>query len=246
MNTFGKIKTKLEEASVESYKNNKFDKFMVAFKKLVLENKDICELYYIYEDLSSNKGIDKDLVDEYINENVEYSKLLVSENEEMLDLLNHWLGRIVESDNNSYKNIDTLIYNDSIKNLEKVLESKKQIKNVLIKESVKEDTKPTVNVPISTMVKMYESTLKNNLTLNENEVKEISSLKSLTKEEIKNELNSLKESVVSKLKGTLTESKDGDLNSTIQDTINKVMNTNPDHYNLYKLRKLNSDLWKVF
>ena len=242
MNSFGKIKTKLEEASVVSYKNNQFDKFMIAFKKLVLENRDICELYYIYEDLSSNKGIDKDIVDEYINENIEYSKLLVSENEEMLDLLTYWLDKIVESSDNRYNDIDTLIYNDSIKNLEKVLESKKQIKNVLIKESVKEDTKPTVNVPISTMVKMYESTLKNNFVLNEEEIKEISSLKSLSKEEINNELNTLKESVVSKLKGTLTESKDGDLNSTIQDTINKVMNTNPDHYNLYKLRKLNSGL----
>ena len=246
MNSFGKIKTKLEEASVVSYKNNQFDKFMIAFKKLVLENRDICELYYIYEDLSSNKGIDKDIVDEYINENIEYSKLLVSENEEMLDLLTHWLDKIVESSDNRYNDIDTLIYNDSIKNLEKVLESKKQIKNILIKESVKEDTKPTVNVPISTMVKMYESTLKNNFVLNEEEINEISSLKSLTKSEIETELNTLKESVVLKLKGTLTESKDGNLNSTIQDTINKVMNTNPDHYNLYKLRKLNSGLWKVF
>ena len=242
MNSFGKIKTKLEEASVVSYKNNQFDKFMIAFKKLVLENRDICELYYIYEDLSSNKGIDKDIVDEYINENIEYSKLLVSENEEMLDLLTHWLDKIVESSDNRYNDIDTLIYNDSIKNLEKVLESKKQIKNILIKESVKEDTKPTVNVPISTMVKMYESTLKNNFVLNEEEINEISSLKSLTKSEIETELNTLKESVVLKLKGTLTESKDGNLNSTIQDTINKVMNTNPDHYNLYKLRKLNSGL----
>ena len=242
MNSFGKIKTKLEEASVVSYKNNQFDKFMIAFKKLVLENRDICELYYIYEDLSSNKGIDKDIVDEYINENIEYSKLLVSENEEMLDLLTYWLDKIVESSDNRYNDIDTLIYNDSIKNLEKVLESKKQIKNILIKESVKEDTKPTVNVPISTMVKMYESTLKNNFVLNEEEINEISSLKSLTKSEIETELNTLKESVVLKLKGTLTESKDGNLNSTIQDTINKVMNTNPDHYNLYKLRKLNSGL----
>lgn len=242
MNTFGTLKTKLEEASVLSYKNNQFDKFMVAFKKLVLENRDMCELYYIYEDLSSNKGIDKDIVDEYINENIEYSKVLISENEEMLDLLNHWLGKIVESNNNRYNDIDTLIYNDSIKNLEKVLESKKQIKNVLIKESVKEETKQTVNVPISTMVKMYESTLKNNLTLNENEVKEISSLKSLTKFDIEKELKTLKESVVSKLKGTLTESKDEQLNTTIQDTINKVINTEPDHYNLYKLRKLNMEL----
>ena len=242
MNTFGKIKTMLEEASVVSYKKNEFSKYMTVFKNMVLENKDICELYYIYDDLSTNKGLDRDIADDYINENVEYSKVLVSENEKKLNKLSNWLENIVESTSNNYKNIDTLIYNDSIKNLEKVLESKKQIKNVLIKESVKLENKETVNMPLQTMVKMYESTLKSNINLNENEIKEISELKSLSKNEIENEISELKESIISKLKVTLNESKDGELNSTINDTISKISDTEVDHYNLYKLRKLNSDL----
>lgn len=242
MNTFGKIKTMLEEASVVSYKKNEFSKYMTVFKNMVLENKDICELYYIYDDLSTNKGLDRDIADDYINENVEYSKVLVSENEKTLNKLSNWLENIVESTSNNYKNIDTLIYNDSIKNLEKVLESKKQIKNVLIKESVKVENKETINMPLQTMVKMYESTLKNNVVLNENEIKEISELKSLSKNEIEKEISELKESVISKLKVTLNESKDGELNSTINDTISKISDTEVDHYNLYKLRKLNTDL----
>ncbi len=242
MNTFGKIKTMLEEASVVSYKKNEFSKYMTVFKNMVLENKDICELYYIYDDLSTNKGLDRDIADDYINENVEYSKVLVSENEKTLNKLSNWLENIVESTSNNYKNIDTLIYNDSIKNSEKVLESKKQIKNVLIKESVKLENKETVNMPLQTMVKMYESTLKSNINLNENEIKEISELKSLSKNEIENEISELKESIISKLKVTLNESKDGELNSTINDTISKISDTEVDHYNLYKLRKLNSDL----
>ncbi len=242
MNTFGKIKTMLEEASVVSYKKNEFSKYMTVFKNMVLENKDICELYYIYDDLSTNKGLDRDIADDYINENVEYSKVLVSENEKTLNKLSNWLENIVESTSNNYKNIDALIYNDSIKNLEKVLESKKQIKNVLIKESVKLENKETVNMPLQTMVKMYESTLKSNINLNENEIKEISELKSLSKNEIENEISELKESIISKLKVTLNESKDGELNSTINDTISKISDTEVDHYNLYKLRKLNSDL----
>jgi hypothetical protein len=242
MNTFGKIKTMLEEASVVSYKKNEFSKYMTVFKNMVLENKDICELYYIYDDLSTNKGLDRDIADDYINENVEYSKVLISENQKSINVLSKWLENIVESTSNNYSNIDTLIYNDSIKNLEKVLESKKQIKNVLIKESVKIENKETINMPLQTMVKMYESTLKNNVVLNENEIKEISELKSLSKDDIEKEISELKESVISKLKVTLNESKDGDLNSTINDTISKISNTEVDHYNLYKLRKLNGDL----
>lgn len=242
MNTFGKIKTMLEEASVVSYKKNEFSRYMTVFKNMVLENKDICELYYIYDDLSTNKGLDRDIADDYINENVEYSKVLVSENEKTLNRLSNWLGKIVETTSNNYKNIDTLIYNDSIKNLEKVLESKKQIKNVLIKESVKVENKETINMPLQTMVKMYESTLKNNVVLTENEIKEITELKSLSKNEIEKEISELKESVISKLKVTLNESKDNELNSTINDTISKISDTEVDHYNLYKLRKLNADL----
>ena len=72
MNTFGLIKTKLEEASISTFKNKQFDKFMIGFKKFVLENKDMSELYYIYDDLSTNKGLSSDIVDDYINENIEY------------------------------------------------------------------------------------------------------------------------------------------------------------------------------
>jgi hypothetical protein len=34
---------------------------------LVLENKDISEIYFIYDDLNSNKGLDRDIADDYIN-----------------------------------------------------------------------------------------------------------------------------------------------------------------------------------
>lgn len=242
MSTFGLLKTKLEESSIQSYKNNEFDKFMSTFKKLVLENKDICELYYIYDDLNSNKGLNRDIVDDYINENIEYSKILIKENEDVIDIISNWLKDTVISESNIYSNIDTLIYNDSIKNLETVLECKRQIKNTLMIESKVEKLKESVNLPLSTLTKIYESTLKNKLNLNETELSELVSIKKLTNEEINNEISTLKESVISKLKTTINESKDGELNTKVQDTINKINNSKIDHYNLYKLRKLNEGL----
>jgi hypothetical protein len=243
MNTFGLIKTKLEEASVVAYKNNKLDSFLKAFKGLVLENEDLCELYYIYEDLYTNKGLDRDIADDYINETVEYSKILIKENQDDLNFINSWLSKnLIEIKNNNYKELDTLIYNDSIKNLENVLECKKQIKNTLIKESKIETPTDSINLPLETMVKMYESNLKKNLSLNENELKEINEIKNLSKDEIENEIKELSESIVSKLSPSLNESVDFELNEKINSTINNVKNTKIDHYNLYKLRKLNSGL----
>jgi len=243
MNTFGVIKTKLEEASVIAYKNNKLDNFIKGFKGLVLENRDICELYYIYEDLYTNKGLDKDIADDYVNETIEYSKILIQENIDDINFIDEWLSKnIINTENNNYKELDTIIYNDSIKNLESVLECKKQIKNTLIKESKKEIKKESINLPIETMVKMYESNLKNNLTLDEGVIKEISEIKSLSKSELENEIMELSESIISKLKPSLNESTDFELNEKINSTINSVKNTKIDHYNLYKLRKLNSGL----
>lgn len=243
MSTFGVIKTKLEEASVIAYKNNKFDNFIKGFKGLVLENKDLCELYYIYEDLYTNKGLDKDIADDYVNETIEYSKILIQENIDDINFIDQWLSKnIVNTENNNYKELDTLIYNDSIKNLESVLECKKQIKNTLIKESKKEIQKDPINLPIETMVKMYESNLKNNLTLDEGVIKEISEIKSLSKSELENEIMELSESIISKLKPSLNESTDTELTEKIQSTINSVKNTKIDNYNLYKLRKLNDGL----
>jgi len=243
MNTFGLIKTKLEEASVVAYKNNKLDSFLKSFKGLVLENEDLCELYYIYEDLYTNKGLDRDIADDYINETVEYSKILIKENQEDLNFINSWLSKNnIINEHNNYKELDTLIYNDSIKNLENVLECKKQIKNILLKESKKETTTDSINLPLDTMVKMYESNLKKNLSLNENELKEISEIKNLSKDEIGNEIKELSETIISKLKPSLNESTDFELNEKINSTITSVKNTKIDHYNLYKLRKLNSGL----
>ena len=64
----------------------------------------------------------------------------------------------------------------------------------------------------------------------------------ISSDELKKEMSELKETVIKGLKNTLTESKDGDLDTTIQNTINKIMESKEDHYNLYKLRKLNTGL----
>ncbi len=242
MNTFGLIKTKIEEASIKSYKDSDFKKFMSTFKKLVLENKDISELYYIYDELNTNKGLDRDIVDDYINENVEYAKFLIKENEDYLEIINEWLKDITVTTSYTYNIIDTLVYNDSIKNLETVLECKKHIKSTLMSESNIEEIKESINLPIGTLTKIYETNLKSKLLLDESELSEIVSIKKLTLEEIKNEITELKESVILKLKTTINESKDNELNTKIQDTINKINESKIDHYNLYKLRTLNQGL----
>lgn len=210
MNTFGNIKSKIEKASVEMYGKPHFKTFMSQFKKMVLENKDLSELYYIYDDLSTNKNLPSDIADDYINESIEYAQILIENNDETISKTNNWINNIVKKNNNDYKDIDVMIYNNNIKNLESVLESKRKIKSTLT-EGVKEVKKPTTNfnVPLTSMLKIANSTLNNHFaTLSEQEKKELNSIVSLSSSEIKKEMDLLKKEAISKLKSNLNESKD--------------------------------------
>lgn len=242
MNTFGTIKTKIEKASIGLYGKPEFKTYMSQLKTMVLENKDLSELYYIYDDLSKKKGLSNDIATDYINESIEYSQILIENNERSLKNVDEWISSIVKNSVNNYKDIDVTIYNKSIKNLETVLESKKRIINTMISED-KIDIKESINLPLNTMLKVANDRLNKELSnISEVERKELIDLSSLSDRDIKLEIDTLKENVISNLKTSLNESKENDLKDTIENTIKKISESKYDKYNLYQLRKLNQGL----
>ena len=242
MNTFGTIKTKIEKASIGLYGKPEFKTYMSQLKTMVLENKDLSELYYIYDDLSKKKGLSNDIATDYINESIEYSQILIENNERSLKNVDEWISSIVKKPVNNYKDIDVTIYNKSIKNLETVLESKKRIINTIISED-KLKIKESINLPLKTMLRVANDRLNKELSnINETERKELIELSSLSDKSIKLEIDTLKENVISNLKTSLNESKEKDLKDTIENTIKKISESKYDKYNLYQLRKLNQGL----
>lgn len=243
MNKFGEIKSKVEQISVDLFGKNDFTKFMKEFKSNILENKDLTEIFYIYDDLSSKKGLSKDIATDYVNESIEYCQILIENNKKSLSKLTEWVSKFDVNTPNNYKNIDTIVYNTSIRDLETVLESKKNILTNIISEEPKREIKESVNLPLSTMVKVAEENLKSELsTLSESDKKELVSISSLSKEELETEFNTLKESVISNLKVSLNESKEQDIQMMINQTISKISDSKCTHYDLYKLRKLHQGL----
>ena len=209
---------------------------------MVLEIKDLSELYYIYDDLSKKKGLSNDIATDYINESIEYSQILIENNERSLKNVDEWISSIVKKSVNNYKDIDVTIYNKSIKNLETVLESKKRIINTIISED-KLEIKESINLPLKTMLRVANDRLNKELSnISESERKELIELSSLSDKSIKLEIDTLKENVISNLKTSLNESKEKDLKDTIENTIKKISESKYDKYNLYKLRKLNQGL----
>jgi hypothetical protein len=243
MNTFGKIKTNIENTAIEMAKKPEFKRFIFEFNGMVLNNKDISELYFIYDDLSTNKGLDGDLANDYINESIEYSQILIESQSKSIGYLNTWINSWNKSNGNNYSDIDNAIYNTGIRNLESILESKKNIKNVIIKEEVKNVVTETYNIPISSMVKIANENLKKEVSnLNENDRKELDEILTLSGKELKESFDNLKNNVLENLKGSLNESSDKDLEGTIGRTISKVMDAKCNHYDYYKLKKLSSGL----
>jgi hypothetical protein len=243
MNTFGKIKTKIENTAIELAKKPEFKKFIFEFNALVLNNKDLSELYYIYDDLSSNKGIPLDIANDYINETIEYSQVLVESQSNTLKQINTWINSWGETDVNDYSDIDNAIYSTGIRNLESILESKKNIKNIITKEEVKRQVTESMNIPISSMVKIANENLKKEITsLNENDKKELEEVLSLNGEELKENFEKTKKLVLENLKLSLNESSDEELENTINKTISKIMESKCNHYDYYKLKKLSFGL----
>jgi hypothetical protein len=93
------------------------------------------------------------------------------------------------------------------------------------------------------MVKIGNDSLNKEFSnISESDKKELTSILSLSGDEVKTEMDSLKESVINNLKTNLNESKDDSLKDSIGDTIKKINDSKVDHYNLYKLRKLHNGL----
>jgi hypothetical protein len=243
MNTFGKLKSKIEDTAVELAKKPSFKRFIFEFDSLILKNKDISELYYIYDDLSSNKSLPSDIANDYINESIEYSQILIESQTSYLQKLNSWINSWNKKNVNNYSDIDNVIYMKGIKNLESVLESKKNIKNNLIKESKKEIQNESFNLPISSVVKIANESLKKELThLNENDRKELDEILKMSGDQLKLKFNETKNIVLNNLKSSINESKDDELKVAINKTINKIMESKCNHYDYYKLKKLSLGL----
>lgn len=242
MKSFGTIKTSIEKSLVEHYGKPEFRTIMKGFKKNVLDNKNISEMYFIYDSLSKPASFNKEIVADYVNESTDILKNLIEKNTDNIEKLSEWIDNILLSDENNYSNIDTIVYNESVRNLDKVLESKKEIKNVLISE-VKTLQTESVNIPLSSMLKIASNVFNEKYSnITEDEKSELKSLLSLTKEETENQVKTLTEEVVGKLQEKLNEESDDELKVVIETTISRVKESKNDVVSLYKLKQLSSGL----
>jgi hypothetical protein len=243
MKKFGQFKSNLDQLMVQSYGKDNFKTVMKEFKKNILSNKAISEMYFIYNDLSSEKGINKEIASEYVNESFEKLSNLISSNQKKIDELYQWVKTNLDGDvENEYSRIDFVVYENKITNLERILETKKEIKN-LLSTTKKEKVQESVNIPLSSMLKIVTNTFNNEYSnISEEDKKELKSLLSLNKKQISEEIKSVKENVITKLTDKINESDDIELKEKIGNTIQRIQESESDLVSLYKLKQLEQGL----
>jgi hypothetical protein len=238
MITIGHIKSAIEQKLLESYTKNAFSKEIKNFKKLVLENKNISKLFFIYDELTSNKGLNESIVDSYINECITmYENTINKIDPKELNLIKSWI-KDVKVENN-YSNVDKL-FSTNILTLESKIQSKKLIAEQLKKQP--ENQKDIINIPLSTSLSIANKTLSEHINdLSEEEKKEVIDLIAKPDDELKISFETLKEETLSKL-NSIKENSDEDISEKIEDTIKKVTNENYNKLNYYRMKVLNENI----
>lgn len=236
---FGELKSKIETYLVESYKKNKLKDSLFVFEQLVLKNKNISKIFFLYDELSDNKGLNESVANEYIHESITaYENLFNKVQPKNIKELKSWVGHI--QCENKYKEIDNLFSSNIL-----TLESKIKSKNILVESLKKQKTsqKESIKVPLNTMVKIANKTVDNFISsLNESEKKELISILNLPKEKIQENYNKEKELVLEKLSGKKENENDSETIKTIDQVIEKIQTESFSEINYFKLKNLNEGL----
>jgi len=232
---FGLLKSKIEKKLSESYSDNTIRQELKNFRKYVMENSEINKAYYIYDELSKQKGLESIAAEEFLNESVDLFKRIKLE-KKSLKIISEWV-KDVRCDN-FYLDIDNILGGKNFI-IENIIISKKNILNTLMS---KKETNSSVKIPLNKVLEVANNTLKNYLeTLSESEISVINKYKTFSPDEIKNRYTILSEMTIEKLESIINTS-EPETKNKIEETIQKIKNEKADYLSLFKLKTLNENL----
>jgi hypothetical protein len=230
--TFGQIKSIIEKNLVESYKDSStFKQTLKEFKHNVLNNKSFSKVYSIYDDLNIPQGLSENDAKEFLEESVNVIRHLLE---------NTSLPKNGEKAANIYQNIDNLVYFENVNIHERLSSKKMLIDNLMLttkglNESPKIPLKSMVSIANQTIGKYIES-------LDEATKKEVFYILASKNEDLEIEYTTLKESTINKLKVLLNKQEESDIQSKINETIERIKIEKFDQVNYVKLKRLEESI----
>lgn len=230
--TFGQIKSIIEKNLVESYKDSStFKQTLKEFKHNVLKNKSFSKIYSIYDDLNTPQSLSENDAKEFLEESVNVIRHLLE---------NTSLPTNGEKSANIYQDIDNLVYFENV-NIHERLSSKKRLINNLM--SSKKSLSESPKIPLKSMVSIANQTIGKYVeTLDESTKKEVFHILASKTEDLENEFSNLKESAINKLKVLVSKENEADIQSKINETIEKIESEKFDQVTYVKLKKLEESI----
>ena len=230
--TFGQIKSIIEKNLLESYKNEKdFKKSLKEFKHNVLNNKTMSKLYSLYDQLSTPQGLSESDSKEFLEEGITLIQKLVSDIKTPM---------VLETVENKYSDIDSLVYINKLDLLERVNSKKNIIKLISSKNEI---VKESINIQIKTMVSIANQTLNNYIeNLDENSKKEFLQIISEDVQSLETKFETIRENTIVKLNTMLEKEEEFEIKTKLSETIERIKVEKFDQLNFLKLKNLESSI----
>ena len=244
MNKFGVIKTKLLNKLTESYTNeNKGE--IKNILTTIKENKNFKEMYLFYEEIENKYIDDKETAKLYVEGVISILKQQMDDLTTFCTSLNKMINVEAINENEIYNSLDILIEKDSLSNIEKKVNAKKNLVNHLttkkeIKESKDSTLIPNENLLNAVLTNNFNALYSN--TLSESQKEELKNILSIPYDEIITKTTELKESIVSQVSTLLSESNETDLINKLNSVKDEVNQMFPSRYNYYRLNELKNGL----
>lgn len=238
----GVLKSRVEKILSESYGKGTFKEEIKNFNRNVLSNKNISKLFFLYDELSTNKGYEQKLAEDFVFESITMFENIINKTDKRdLEKLKKWV--ISVNSHNQYTDIDNLFYNSNdVLNLENKIKSKKVIVETLRKNQVN-SIKETINLPLSSMVKIANKTIDDFISnLNESEKKELNFLLSQDETILREKYQRLKDEAIVKLVVVLESESEQSVKNTINETIDNIKTKKFDRLEYFKLKNLVDNL----
>jgi septum formation topological specificity factor MinE len=239
MKTFGQLKTYIENSLTESYGTNEFKTNMKFFKDNVLSDKQICEAYSIYDNLSESQELDQTVSGEYLEESLTILENILISNKDKIGKLSEGL----KLDVNNYIDIDNLVYHKTSDKILERIESKNKIKS-LLQESKVDIPTSKIDLPLSSMKVIAAKTFDRNFSnLSESDLNQVKKYLSMSNDELKVEYENEKTKIFESLNLQLNESSsDQELKTKVDKTIEKINSNEVNLFSLFQLKQLSENL----
>jgi hypothetical protein len=193
----------------------------------------------LYDELSTKKGLQESIVNEFINESITaYENLTNKVNPYNLKEIKMWVGHI--KCENKYKEIDNLFSTDVL-TLESKIKSKKIICEIL--KTKEQEKKEIIKVPLKSMLNVANKTVGKFISsLKESEQKELKKILSTPKTQLIENYNDAKDLVLEKLNEKKNNENDSDTINTIDQVLLKIQKESFSELNYYHLKQLKESL----